>query len=109
MAGAAEWPAAFVQIPFRKAAAYGALAVTFAVFGDSLLEIGGHGLLLFLEVLESFLDHSLEALFHLDPWRAQLVTAWTGFFIFLGIMAMAVRWLRGKYLYFKARLGGKPA
>lgn len=73
------------------------------LFGDTLIPLVGHMLLLCLEVLEATFDHFVESVFHVDSWTSQLITAWTGFFVFLIILAFAVRWVRRMYRDVKER------
>lgn len=87
----------------KKFVAFAAGAVALILFGDKIVPAVGHLLFLALEVLESLMDHALETIFDLDPWTAQLITAWTGFFVFLVILVSAVRRLLSFYRDLKVR------
>lgn len=87
----------------RKVAAYSLGAGIVILFGDVLLPFAWHLLILALEVLEALMDHALESLFGLDPWTAQLITAWTGFFVALTVSVMAVRKVKQIYRLWRAR------
>jgi hypothetical protein len=73
------------------------------LFGDKLLPVLVHGIILFLEILEALSDHILESVFGLSPWTAQLITAWTGFFIFVALFAFALVRIRRAYQVMKGR------
>lgn len=81
----------------KKIALVSAGAIVFVLFWDTVLPALAHLIILGLEVLEALMDHMLESVFGLDPWTAQLVTAWTGFFIGLKIAFVLARKLREVY------------
>ncbi|WP_045225843.1 hypothetical protein [Methyloterricola oryzae] len=88
----------------KKFALVSAGAILFLLFWDSVLPALAHLLILGLEVLEALMDHMLESVFGLDAWTAQLVTAWTGFFIGLKIAFVLARKLREVYRRVTARV-----
>jgi uncharacterized BrkB/YihY/UPF0761 family membrane protein len=87
----------------KKTALVVAGAGALVVFGGSLLPMLGHLLLLLLEVVELLFEHGVEALFGVDTWTAQLITAWTGFFVLLAVIMLTYRWLHRVYLHSKDR------
>ncbi len=57
--------------------------VVMLFFGDVVLGWIGTLLHYLIEVLELGLEHLIEAIFHVSQRAAQILTAWTGLFIFL--------------------------
>jgi len=93
----------------RHFAVYAAVLAALVLFGDVLLPLLGHGLILFLEVLELLFERAMEHFFHLDPWRAQLVTAWTGLLALLAILTYLSWRARRIYRAWKAKWAGQGA
>jgi hypothetical protein len=96
-------PASNANPRFKKSVILAGLVLTLFLFGDTLLPVLIHGIILLLEVLEALSDHILESVFGLSPWTAQLITAWTGFFIFLALFAIASFRIRRAYQVLKGR------
>jgi hypothetical protein len=99
------WPfpaesAAFLK---RFSAIFAAL-LAFALFGGTLLPLLGHGIVLFLEVLELACDRLLEAVFGLEPRTAQIVTAWGALTLFLLGSAYCVKRVIAAFAALKAKL-----
>lgn len=46
-------------------------------FGWELIEAAGEGIFLAVEGSEEFLEDAVEDWFHLEPWEAEMYTAWT--------------------------------
>ncbi len=69
-------------------------------FGWELVEAVGEGIFLAVEGSEEFLEDAVEDWFHLEPWEAEMYTAWTMspvklFFAFLILRALW-RWNKRK-------------
>jgi hypothetical protein len=67
---------------FKKPAIYLALAAALILFGNVLLPLLGHVVIVCLEVMELLFENFLEAVFGIELHLAQMITAWTGFILF---------------------------
>ena len=72
----------FLGGQFKKPAFYFVLALLLTVFGNVLLPLLGHMVILCLEVLELLFENFLEAVFGIELHDVQRITAWTGFIVF---------------------------
>jgi hypothetical protein len=57
--------------------------IVMLLYGDVVLELVGTILHYIIEVLELSLEHLIHSMFHVSRHTAQILTAWTGLFIFL--------------------------
>ncbi len=100
----ATWVLAADPRRTKKQALIAAAGAITLLLADKILPLLWHLFILGLEVMEALMDHMLESVFGLDAWTAQLVTAWTGFFIGLKIAFVLVRKLREVYRRVTARV-----
>lgn len=75
---------------------WAATSIVLILFGDSLIPAIFHVLHVFWEVIESVIEHFLEATFHLTPRQAEFIVAWMGI---LTMMSVFVKVLYETYRY----------
>lgn len=89
------------QHQFKRFAWLAGGLLLLAVFWDAISGFVLHMLFYALEFLELGVEYLLEMLFHLDPYEAQMFTAWIGLgaFLALGIFlySRAAAYLRGRF------------
>ena len=63
-------------------------------YGWELLVLGGEGIFYVVEGSEEFLEDAVEGWFNLEPWEAEMVTAWSTlpFKILLGFLILRLLW-----------------
>lgn len=88
----------------KRSMAFLAFVLALGMFGGTLLPIVGHGIILFLEVLELLSDRLLEAVFGLEPRTAQIVTAWGALIVFLLGSAYCVKCAAAAFAGLKSKL-----
>jgi hypothetical protein len=81
-------------------------------FGWELAELIGEGIFYVVEGSEEFLEDAVEDWFQLEPWEAEMYTAWSMLpvKIFLGLVVLRALWLwkkRKVWPLFKAWAGRK--
>ena len=77
-----------------------AFLLVFWYVGDAILGFILHLIHIVIELGEMAVEHLLEALFHVEGHTAQMLTAWTGLFIFIAVAKVSQIFLRR---YFIAR------